>query len=113
TTLTFGAEGVPVGMRVLVVGADGTPYPVVDEIVLKGFGTPGTDVQLKDVPLTTIDPPESWKRIQYHYMTPLPPTDPSKNGPVYLLQARAGKSSKSVTFTLGAHEFKQITLTLP
>ena len=121
TTLVFGAEGVPVGMRVLVVGADGTPYPIVDDIQLKRDGKPKTKVHLKDVPLTTVDPPASWKRIQYHYQTALAPTGTGEgadnavgdDGNSYELRVKVGKKTQTLTFTLGASEFKQIVITLP
>jgi hypothetical protein len=109
TRLTFGAEVVPVGMRVLVVRADGTPYPVVDEIKLKNESKK-VNAHLKDAPLTIIDPPASWSRIQYHYMTTLPPTDDAST---YELQVKVGNRKQTVTFSLAADEFKQLVVTFP
>ena len=110
TTLVFGAEGVPVGVRVLVVGGDGTPYPVVDEIKLKSKKPNKFKSDLKAVPLTTIDPPESWKRIQFHYMTAL---DPAEDGTDYALEVKVGNNKQDVDFTLAPDEFRELTVTLP
>lgn len=109
TTLVFGAEGVPVGMRVVVVGHDGTPYPVVDSIKLKSSAGK-VNTHLKDVPLTTIDPPQSWKRIQYHFMTAL---DPDAAGTSYDLLVQVGNKKQTHSFTLMPGEFKELTVTLP
>lgn len=112
TTLIFGAEGVPVGMRVLVLQADGTPCPIVDDIKVKSkHEKPKINVHLKDVSLTTIDPPASRQRIQYHFQTALPATDDDDD--YYEIRVKVGKKTRSPTFTLGTSEFKQITITLP
>lgn len=109
TTLVFGAEGVPIGMRVLIVDGDGTPYPAVDQIKLKS-NKAKANTHLKDVPLTTIDPPASWKRIQFHYMTAL---DPAEDGSDYTLEVQAGNKKQKLNFTLTPDEFQQLTVTLP
>ena len=112
TTLIFGAEGVPVGMRVLVVKADGTPCPVVNDLTLKSkHKNPKTNVHLKHVSLRTIDPPKSWQRIQFHYQTALPPSNDADDA--YELKVKVGSKSQTLKFTLGTSEFKQIILTLP
>jgi hypothetical protein len=110
TTLVFGAEGVPVGMRVLVVGTDGTPYPIIDKIKLKSKAPNKVATDLKGVPLTTIDPPESWQRIQFHYMTAL---DPAADGSDYTLEVKVGNNKQKLDFTLGPDEFRDLTVTLP
>jgi hypothetical protein len=108
TTLTFGAEAVPVGMRVLVVDADGNPYPSVDDIKLTNPSLK-VSTHLRDVPLTTIDPPASWKRIQYHYMTALLPTSGSNT---YTLRVQVGNKKQTVQFMLDPDQFQQIVVTL-
>jgi len=110
TTLVFGAEGVPVGMRVLVVDAAGNPYPVVDDIQLKYNGDSKTNDHLKNVHVTLIDPPASWQRIEYHYMTALAPTS---SGNTYELRVQVGNKKQTVNFSLSADEFKQLVITLP
>jgi len=109
TTLTFGAEGVPVGMRVLVLGADGTHYPVVDDIEVKSSRSK-VNAHLRNVPLTSIEPPASWAEIRYHYMTALPPT---ADGEVYQLRVQVGNRKQVVNFALAPGEFRQLVITLP
>jgi hypothetical protein len=110
TKLTFGAEGVPVGMRVVVVGGDGMPYPVVDSLKLKSSNKVDVNTHIKDVPLTTIDPPDSWQRIQFHYMTGL---DPAEGGSNYTLEVKVGNMKKKLDFTLAPGEFQELTVMLP
>jgi hypothetical protein len=96
-------------MRVLVVGPNGAPYPSVDDIKLVNSAKK-VNSHLRGVPLTTIDPPASWKRIQYHVMTALPPTGDAS---AYSLRVQAGSKKGAVAFRLAAGEFKQIVITLP
>ena len=112
TTLTFGAEGVPVGIRLIVLQSDGTPYSEVDDITLKNkHEKPKIDIKVKDNRLVTIDPPTAWTRIRYHFQTALPPTDDADD--YYEVKVKVGKKSQTLTFTLGSFEFNQIVITLP
>jgi hypothetical protein len=106
-TLTFGAEGVPAGVRVLVVGADEVPLPTVDEIILTSQ-SPEVNIHQTALPLVTIDPPESWKRIQYHYTAELPPTQ--QGAAPYSLSLQVGNKKRILNFPLGAAEFKELTI---
>jgi len=108
STLIFGAEGVAPGVRVLVVHSDGTPYPIVDKISLKS-----KTLQLKDqtsLPLRTLNPPQTWKRIQYHYVAAPKPTTGSD---VYQLTATVKGKSQTASFPLKTGEFKDLVLTIP
>ena len=96
-------------MRVLILGADGTPFPVVDDIMLKSSKAK-VNSHFKDVPLTTIDPPESWKRIQFHYMTAL---NPAEDGNEYELRVQVGNRKQTLNFTLTPGEFREFTIKLP
>jgi len=108
TSLFFGAEVVAPGMRVIVVGPDGNPLPLVDSITLKSSrGKVNTHV--RNIQLTTIDPPDSWKRIQYHYMATL---DPAADGNDYELRAQVGNKTRAMSFTLSPGEFKELVITL-
>jgi len=112
--VTFCGEGAPIGMRVLVLQSNGTPYATVDQITLSSYGvTPNTNVNLKNVPLTTINPPTTCQTIRFHYETALPST--AKNGPrgsYYNVRVKVGKKAQSVSFTLGTCDFKEIVITL-
>jgi hypothetical protein len=68
------------------------------------------NTHLKDVSLTTIDPPDTWKRIQYHYMTAL---DPVGDGGSYELRVQVDNKKQTLNFTLGAGEFRELTIMLP
>jgi hypothetical protein len=105
---------VPNGIRVLVLQTNGTPYNLVDQIAV-AQGPPQSQVNLKNVPLTTIGPPASCQPILYHADVALPPSNTSgKNGSAYRLQVKIGPG-KPVTqdFTLGTCEFKPLTITVP
>jgi hypothetical protein len=54
TTLNFCGECVPIGLRLLVLQANGTPYATVDQIVLTSHGVkPNANFNLKNVALAT------------------------------------------------------------
>jgi hypothetical protein len=111
TTVNFCGEGVPIGMRVLVVQGNGAPYAAVDQITLTSYGVkPITNVSLKDAPLRTAS---SCQPISFHYETVLPATTTTgQRGSSYNLSVRVGKKSQSLSFTLGTCDFKQIVITL-
>ena len=112
-TLVFGAEGVPVGIRVLVVNSSNTPYQSVDQITVNG-GPNHTKINLKNAPLKVIVPPKSWKTIQYQLMAALPSSSTSFPPKVYpyTLDVRMGNKHQTMSFTLGVKEFKQVVITL-
>ena len=96
TTLTFGAEGVPVGMRVLVVQADGTPYDVVEYSPEVYRETEAQHASYQRA-ASHYQPAGSWKTIQYDYMTALAPTN---GDDVYELTVKVKNKKQTVTFTL-------------
>jgi hypothetical protein len=111
TTLNFCGEGVPIGMRLLVLQANGAPYATVDQINLTSHGVkPNTNANLKNVPLKTA---ANCQPISYHYETALPATSTSgQQGSYYDVVVKAGNKSQSLSFTLGTCDFKQIAITL-
>jgi Abnormal spindle-like microcephaly-assoc'd, ASPM-SPD-2-Hydin len=115
-TVNLCGESVGRGIRVLAVQSDGTPYPSLKSLKLisHGFHT-AVNVNLKNLALTTIDPPTSCQRIQFQYENQdLPSTDKAGNqGGYYTLTVTAGNQSQTITFTLAVNEFKVIVLTVP
>jgi len=107
------AEGVPTGIRVLVKAADGTPYPVLDQLTINGV--PHQTTNLKNLPLTTLNPPQSCETRQYHYRSALPPTGTGSGNSdgSYELRVRAANQQLKQNFTLAAGEFKDLVITLP
>jgi hypothetical protein len=116
TTLNFCGEGTYLGVRVLVVKPDGTPYPVVDQLQLFSHGVKreaATRV-LKDLPLQVIDPPASCQTIKQHFEMPLLVSDPADpNGNYYELHVQVGGKAQTVKFMMGPCEFKQLVVTVP
>jgi hypothetical protein len=112
--VSFCGEGAPIGIRVLVLQADGTPYSTVDQITLSSYGVrPNASTSVRDAPLTAISPPASCQTIRYHYETALPATETSDTrGSYYNVKAKVGNKAQSVSFTLGECEFKEIVLAL-
>jgi len=111
TTVNFCGEGVPIGMRVLVVQGNGTPYAAVDQITLTSFGVkPSANVSLKNAALMAAN---SCQPISFHYEAALPATTTTgQRGSSYNLSVRVGKKSQSLSFTLGSCDFKQVVITL-
>jgi hypothetical protein len=108
-TMVFGAEGVPMGMRVLVLQSTGVPCPTVDEIILSG-GPRLVRTDLKNVTLKTISPPTSWEVIRYHYTAALAAATTSDE---YTLTVKVGNITQTTKFALAAQEFNQIVIKLP
>lgn len=110
----FCGEGTPIGFRVLVLKADGTPYATVDQITLSSYGiTPNTNTSVKNAPLVTITPPTSCELIRYHMEKALPASSTStKRGSQYNLKVKVGNKAQSRSFTLNTNEFKVIVITL-
>lgn len=109
---TFCGEGTPIGYRVLVKQANGTPYAKVDQITLASYGVnPNTNVSLKNVLVKTDN--TGCLPITYHHEMKLPATDvANKRGSQYNLKVKVGNKAQSVSFTLGPCEFKTIVITL-
>jgi hypothetical protein len=112
TTVNLCAEAVPVGIRVLVLKPDGSPYAKVDQMTITEV--PGAAANLKDLPLMTIDPPQSCKLVRFQLETALPMTNPEgRKGGQYRLFVRVGNRNQTVEFTLGECDFREIILTIP
>ncbi len=114
-TDTFCGEGLNTGFRVLVLQANGTPYPSVDQINLASFGVkPSTSLFLKNASLVTVNPPTSCDVIQYQMeKMPLPATNQAnKKGSYYTLKVKVGAKSQGVSFTLAPSDFLQIVIKL-
>jgi Abnormal spindle-like microcephaly-assoc'd, ASPM-SPD-2-Hydin len=115
-TVNLCGESVGRGIRVLAVHPDGTPYASMKSLKLisHGFHT-NVNINLKNLSLTTIDPPTSCRRIQFQYENQnLPSTDKSGNqGAYYTLTVTVGNQAQTVSFTLAVNEFKVIVLTVP
>ena len=81
---------------------------------LASFGVkPSTNVTLKNVPLTVINPTTSCQTIRYDYETALPATSTTgQRGSYYNVRVQVGKRFQSLSFTLGTCELKQIVITL-
>ena len=105
-------ESVGRGFRVLVYDTDGSIVPLVTRLSLQSHGfTNPVNIQENDLPLTTIDPPDSCQRIQFHYENQdLQSTDlTGQRGSYYILSITVGNKHATVSFTLGVNEFKTIT----
>ncbi len=116
TALNFCGEGTYLGVRVLVVKPDGTPYPVVDQLQLCSHGVKREAATrlLKDLPLQVIDPPASCQTIKQHFEMPLLVSDPADpNGNYCELHVQVGGKAQTVKFMMAPCEFKQLVVTIP
>lgn len=112
--IDFCTEAVRAGIRVLVVKADGTPYAKVDQITITSNSSPPVSINNKDMLLGTVAPPASCQTFMYHFERSLTPTKPSgPPGSRYTLKVKIGNMSKSLDFTLGTCEFKNLFIRLP
>ncbi|MFL6513797.1 MAG: choice-of-anchor D domain-containing protein [Chthoniobacterales bacterium] len=101
------------GVRVLVVHADGTAYPIVDQIMIKGKGIAVnqnvTNVALVGGDLTNCEP-------QYHYQTVLPvnevPAGKHHRASSYQLNVKIGRQKRTFTFTVQDCQFETIVVTI-
>lgn len=108
-------ESVGRGFRVLVRDRAGTIVTKVASIKLGSVGvTPNASLNLKNPPLTTIDPPTSCQRIEFHYENQnLQATEESApRGSYYTLTASVGNKHSTVTFTLAPNQFRTIDMTV-
>lgn len=115
-TVAFCGESVGRGFRVKAVDANGTPFTQLKSLKLQSHGfRSNISENLKNLTLTTIDPPTTCRRVQYQYENQnLPDTTRAGNqGAYYDLTITVGNQSKTMSFTLGINEFKTIVMTIP
>jgi photosystem II stability/assembly factor-like uncharacterized protein len=108
-------ESVGRGIRVLVVGLNGVPVSNVDMLKLQANGVASPpNINLKNLPLTTIDPPTSCTRIQMQYENQnLSSTDQTApKSSYYTLTVTVGNKKSTLTFGLKVNEFKLIVVTV-
>lgn len=106
-------EGVLRGIRVLVVNQAGVPYPSVAKLKLQSHGT-STNVNTNVGPLPLTTAPNACAPTQMQFEAQGLPTagTPNQRGSYYTLTASVGGKSTTTTFTLGASEFKVMTITV-
>jgi hypothetical protein len=108
-------ESVGRGIRVLVVNSSGAIYPTVDRIRLESVGLkPKISANMRNAALTTIDPPTSCQRIQFHYENQNLKVAQTTGQPAshYLLRVTQGKRTTRLTFDLAVNEFKVLVVTV-
>ena len=108
-------ESVGRGFRVLVRDRQGNIVTKVGSIKLGSVGvTPNASANVKNPPLTTIDPPASCQRIQFHYENQnLQATDQSApRGSYYTVTASVGNKHSTITFSLAPNQFRTIDMTV-
>jgi len=109
-------EAVGRGIRVLVEDNAGNPVTTPIDIQLRSVGTsPNVIVNVKNLPLQTINPPDSCQRIRFQYENQkLPATEqdhPSSS--YYTLNASAGGNRQAtITFVLAPNQFREIVMTV-
>ena len=114
-TVNLCGEAVGRGIRVLAVDVGGNPIPSLTSLSLRANGVAEPpNVNLKNVQLTTINPPASCQVIRYHYENQnLSTTDQSApRGSYYTLTVAVKGKKATQTFTLSANEFKVIVITV-
>src|SRR5262249_2214725 len=114
TTVQLCGEGVGRGIRVLVVGANGTPAASVSRLHLQSHGTgQNVNINAQNLPLSGV-PTSCNPSEQMHYQNQaLPATDTlNQRSSYYNLDVTTGGKSTSITFTLGVAEFKTLVVTV-
>jgi len=114
-TVNLCGEAVGRGIRVLVVDRNGVPVPSITSLMLKATGVAAPpNVNLKDLPLVTINPPTSCQTIQQHYENQnLSTTDQSApRGSYYTLSVAVKNKKATLTFGLKVNEFKLVIVTV-
>jgi hypothetical protein len=101
---------------VLVVNSNGVPYATVNRLHLQSHGTSiGVNVNksaLPLVPVTTSCQPGQQMQYQNQSLPAASGTNSSGKSSYYSLSISAGGKSSSLTFTLGASEFKTLVVTV-
>jgi hypothetical protein len=116
TSIPLCGEGVNRGIRVLVVNGNGVPYATVNKLHLQSHGTSiGVNVNASALPLEPVTTScRAGEQMQYQNQSL--PAAPGTNGngksSYYSLSISAGGKSSSLTFTLGASEFKTLVVTV-
>jgi hypothetical protein len=115
TSVPLCGEGVNRGIRVLVVNGSGVPYSTVDKLRLTSKGTSvGVNVNASNLPLVPVTTScQPGQQMQYQNETlPAAPGSTGTNGKTseYNLSVSAGGKSSTMTFTLGASEFKTLVV---
>ena len=108
-------EAVGRGIRVLAVDPAGNPVANVDMLKLQANGVSSpSNINLKDLPLQTIDPPTSCQRIQMQYenQSLAVTNQTAPKGSYYTLTVTVGNKKSTVTFGLAVNEFKLIVITV-
>ncbi len=114
-TVPLCGEGVTRGIRVLVVDGNGTPYPVVSRLKLTSHNTsPGVNINLSSLPLTNVATScQAGQQMQYqNEALPAAPGGSGGHAAYYTLSVSGGGKAATTSFTLGAAEFKTITVTV-
>ncbi|HXJ64043.1 MAG TPA: choice-of-anchor D domain-containing protein, partial [Actinomycetota bacterium] len=109
-------EGVGRGFRVLAVNAAGTPYAQLKSLKLISHGfRNNVNTNLKNLNLTTLNPPTVCRQVQFQYENQNLPdtTRAGSQGAYYDLTITVGNKAKTISFTLGINEFKEIVMTIP
>lgn len=103
------------GIRVLVYDTSGHLVSSVSMLQLQSHGlTNPLNITMKNLTLTTINPPTSCQTIQFFYENQhLQATDNTvQKGSYYALTVNVGSKHAVVSFTLGVSEFKTIAVTV-
>ena len=108
-------ESVGRGIRVVAVNKAGAPHAKVDALRLQANGVSSPpNVNLKNLPLQTINPPTSCRKIEQHYehqnLSTTNQTAPK--GSYYTLTVTVGTKKSTITFGLAVNEFKLFTVTV-
>jgi hypothetical protein len=106
-------EAVGRGIRVLAVNPSGVPYNTVTALTLKANGVSSPpNINLKNLPLVTIDPPTSCQTIKRQYENQnLSATNQSApKSSYYTLTVTVGNKKSTMTFGLKVNEFKLIVI---
>ncbi len=115
TDVPLCGEAVGRGIRVLVVDASGNPVSTVTSLKLSATGVSAPpNVNLRTLPLISIDPPISCRPIKYQYENQaLSTTDQTApRGSYYTLSVQVGNKKATLTFGLKVNEFKVLVVTV-
>lgn len=114
-TVPLCGESVGRGIRVLVYDTSGNLVSNVDKLSLQSHGlTIPVNIQLKNQPLVTINPPTSCQTIQFQYENQnLQAAGTTvQRGSYYTLTVSVGSKHATTSFTLNVNEFKIVSVTV-